>query len=54
MIRGHARIRLSPHWPAESHSAKVREEYRTYVKEFEPHLTLDEYLPEYWESFGNT
>ncbi|MBN7139015.1 hypothetical protein A7A76_07890 [Lysobacter enzymogenes] len=35
------------------YSAKVRAEYRAYVKEFGAHLTLDEYVKEYWEQFGD-
>ena len=35
------------------YSAKVRAEYRAYVKEFGAHLTLDEYVREYWEQYGD-
>lgn len=35
------------------YSAKVRAEYRAYVKEFGAVLTLNEYVKEYWEQFGD-
>jgi hypothetical protein len=35
------------------YSAKVRAEYRAYVKEFGAHLTLDEYIREHRQQFGD-
>lgn len=35
------------------YSAKIRAEYRAYIKEYGAILTLDEYVIEYWEQMGD-